>query len=45
MDAVAREVGQQYAEIRTAGRWQALGNAGGFSGSLLWRIESAFGVY
>jgi hypothetical protein len=45
MDAIAREVGQQYAEIRTADRWQALGSAGGFSGSLLWRIESTFGVY
>ena len=45
MDAIAREVGQQYAEIRGASGWEALGNAGGFSGSRVWRIASAYGTF
>lgn len=45
MDDVARQVGREYVEIRAARHWQALGNAGGFSGSQLWRIESAYGTF
>ncbi len=45
MDAEARQVAQAFHETQVAHNWHRLGNAGGFSGAYLWRIESAFGDF